>query len=145
MYSSFFCFNSRLGIPVNPYYLFINNDLPILKYCTEFMNNRPSAFGSDILKKHGGSRRVLILGLGFKYGQNVLSNSPSVSLYTFLSQNGWQVQVYDKFFEPTDKRFNFLDSEKFYEGYLNMNFDLVVAVHLQYAEGMEKLKNLIFP
>ncbi len=80
-------------IPVNPYYLLSNNTFPLLQAATETMWNRPAALarralasllGGDEAKlpaaAHGRRRRVLVVGVGFKTGQSVLSNSPGLEL-----------------------------------------------------------------
>jgi nucleotide sugar dehydrogenase len=86
-------------IPVNPYYLLSNSDFPLLKTATEKMWARPSEIarraldavmpisnGSESLAR-GVLPRILVAGVGFKYGQSVLSNSPGLELVKALQMS----------------------------------------------------------
>ncbi|KIE00731.1 Nucleotide sugar dehydrogenase, partial [Metarhizium majus ARSEF 297] len=87
-------------IPVNPYYLLSNSSFPLLQAATEAMAARPAQIArrtvedlklsatADGLEKG----RVLVVGVGFKAGQSVLSYSPGVALLNALHEQG-QVEV----------------------------------------------------
>ena len=82
-------------IPVNPYYLLANSEFPLLRAATERMWDRPARLADKAMKSlrrdsgSGQSRfqdrpRVLVVGVGFKAGQSVLSGSPGVAVLTRL-------------------------------------------------------------
>lgn len=75
-------------IPVNPYYLLSNTKFLLLEMCTKRMEDRQNRIGDDIMAILGSkiSRRsnILIVGLGFKRGQSMLSNSPGKALAVHL-------------------------------------------------------------
>jgi nucleotide sugar dehydrogenase len=74
-------------IPVNPYYLLANNDFPLLKAATEKMWARPTEIARRALDTAGCNARILVVGIGFKRGQSVLSNSPGLELLKALSMS----------------------------------------------------------
>ena len=47
-------------IPVNPYYLFKNGNLPVLKFSTEMMNARPKQKAFNILTEYKDKNNILI-------------------------------------------------------------------------------------
>ncbi|KAM0359531.1 hypothetical protein ACHAO7_009135 [Fusarium culmorum] len=80
-------------IPVNPYYLLSNCEFPLLEACADKMNKRPANMAKRIVNElMGGGRlqrrdsgiditkRVLVVGMGFKAGQDHLVNSPGLQL-----------------------------------------------------------------
>jgi nucleotide sugar dehydrogenase len=88
-------------IPVNPYYLLTNSQFPLLQAAAEKMADRPARMGDRVMRKYlkqckatkGGDRaRVLVVGVGFKRGQSVLSNSPGLSLIRHLLSE-WEAYV----------------------------------------------------
>lgn len=88
-------------IPVNPYYLLTNSQFPLLQAAAEKMAERPARMGDRVMRKYlkqckvtnGGDRaRVLVVGVGFKRGQSVLSNSPALSLIRHLLSE-WEAYV----------------------------------------------------
>jgi UDP-N-acetyl-D-mannosaminuronate dehydrogenase len=89
-------------IPVNPYYLLSNCDLPLLEACTRRMRDRPGRMGDEIMARlHANviaKPRVLIIGMGFKRGQSTLSNSPGRALSVHLLSN---YEVYIEFADPS--------------------------------------------
>lgn len=88
-------------IPVNPYYLLSNTEFPLLEACTKRMEDRPARIGDRIMaglgSKNNSRPRVLIVGLGFKRGQSVLSNSPGKALAVHLLAT---YDVYVEFADP---------------------------------------------
>lgn len=83
-------------IPVNPYYLLSNCDFPLLQAASEKMGARPAdiarraieSLRADETKTRTARPRVLIVGVGFKAGQSVLSNSPGLELAATLAKSG---------------------------------------------------------
>ncbi|KAM5350803.1 hypothetical protein ACJ41O_007308 [Fusarium nematophilum] len=86
-------------IPVNPYYLLSNCEFPLLKNAAERMNDRPSEIAQRIVdgffstdkgrRRDSGvelSKRVLVVGMGFKAGQSHLVNSPGLQLARELNK-----------------------------------------------------------
>ncbi|KAJ4264279.1 hypothetical protein NW762_005475 [Fusarium torreyae] len=80
-------------IPVNPYYLLSNCDFPLLEACADKMNRRPADMAKRIvgdlmgngklMRRDSGidmEKRVLVVGVGFKAGQDHLVNSPGLQL-----------------------------------------------------------------
>ncbi|KAJ5698717.1 UDP-glucose dehydrogenase [Penicillium macrosclerotiorum] len=88
-------------IPVNPYYLLTNSEFPLLQAATEKMAARPARMGDRVMRKYlkqsrspsrADRARVLVVGVGFKRGQSVLSNSPALSLMRHLLSE-WDAYV----------------------------------------------------
>lgn len=75
-------------IPVNPYYLLSNSEFPLLEACTKRMADRPARIGDRVMEslnaKATKQQQILIIGLGFKRGQSVLSHSPGKALAVHL-------------------------------------------------------------
>ncbi|KAF2170526.1 hypothetical protein M409DRAFT_64233 [Zasmidium cellare ATCC 36951] len=88
-------------IPCNPYYLFSNSSFPLLEACTDRMRERPARIGDELMTKlrnqSSGRKHILVVGLGFKRGQSVLSHSPGLALATHLLSN---YNVYVAFADP---------------------------------------------
>lgn len=82
-------------IPVNPYYLFKSQQLPLLKYATNLMEERPKQKAVEIIKRYGNTNNILLVGIGFKKGESLLTNSPGYSLYKELCKMDQNVTVYD--------------------------------------------------
>ncbi|ORX98928.1 hypothetical protein BCR34DRAFT_606751 [Clohesyomyces aquaticus] len=81
-------------IPVNPYYLVANSaNLPVLQTSTKAMWNRPNELARKLyehVSAHAPSPRVLVVGVGIKPGESVLSNSPSLAFADTLYTLGCQ-------------------------------------------------------
>lgn len=82
-------------IPVNPYYLLANNpNLPVLKRATKLMRSRPATLAKKLHRRCAARAaanegpRILVVGLGFKPGQSVLSYSPGLAFATELNRLG---------------------------------------------------------
>ncbi|CEI61657.1 hypothetical protein FVEN_g2724 [Fusarium venenatum] len=80
-------------IPVNPYYLLSNCEFPLLQACADKMSKRPANMAKKIVNELMGggklqrrdsgidmTKRVLVVGMGFKAGQDHLVNSPGLQL-----------------------------------------------------------------
>ncbi|EME83125.1 uncharacterized protein MYCFIDRAFT_46973, partial [Pseudocercospora fijiensis CIRAD86] len=88
-------------IPCNPFYLLSNSDFPLLEACTTRMRERPARMGDRIMKRLQRDFKertsILVVGLGFKRGQSVLSHSPALALATHLLSN---YNVYVEYADP---------------------------------------------
>jgi nucleotide sugar dehydrogenase len=82
-------------IPVNPHYLFSTSEFPLLRLATENMAARPMAIADSVLGKLfekdnlkasalGHRPKVLVVGVAFKPGQDVLSHSPGIQMINHL-------------------------------------------------------------
>ncbi|GAM87567.1 hypothetical protein ANO11243_055940 [Dothideomycetidae sp. 11243] len=137
-------------IPVNPYYLFSTCDFPLLQTATEMMWARPAQIADDLMKEMLRGRspsrelpKVLVVGLGFKKGQSVLSNSPGVALAKQLLK-AWDVHVeyadplVDESAVPFLPR---LDRERWTKDELE-SFDMIVVAVAQQGLDMTLLAQL---
>jgi nucleotide sugar dehydrogenase len=123
-------------IPVNPYYLFKNGNLPVLQFSTDMMNARPKKKAFDIFTEYKDKDNILICGLGFKKGESLLTNSPGFNLFKQLKDKK-NVIVYDPYVEslyPYDD-IKFISEEKLKDT-LSM-VDLSIVIH-SYANDMFK-------
>jgi nucleotide sugar dehydrogenase len=113
-------------IPVNPYYLFRSGDLPVLKYSTQLMEKRPENKAEEIINKYN-PEKILLIGIGFKRGESLLTNSPGYSFYKSLTKLNKDVTVYDPIVQNNyiHRDVVFLSDNKFNSETLT-NFDLVV-------------------
>ena len=112
-------------IPVNPFYLFTNNKLPLLKSATDVTLKRPEEKANQIEEEN-----VLVVGLAFKPGESYTMNSPGLDIANALVTNGKNVTVYDPLVDPETKpvkHHKFLDNEDWNSEYIINNFDAVVV------------------
>ena len=115
-------------IPVNPYYLLKDGHLPVLEVSTKLMETRPKVKARGILKKYPNARKILLVGIAFKKGENIIDNSPGFSLYTELKKTK-TVKAYDPLVEAnfqTNEEIYFLSPKQFTAQSLN-TFDLVIV------------------
>lgn len=91
-------------IPVNPSYLFSTSQFPLLRLATEKMSRRPVEVADRIMKillpkgrdsaldnmKH--KPKVLVVGVAFKAGQDLITNSPGVAIINHLLDS-WDAHV----------------------------------------------------
>lgn len=78
-------------IPINPHYLMVNNDLPVLRRATADTWARPRLFAKEFYKhcqQLSDQPRILVIGMGFKPGQSVISCSPGVAFADELQNLG---------------------------------------------------------
>lgn len=119
-------------IPVNPYYLFSSNiPLPVLQLSTALMKQRPTQKMLELLRLHK-PKRVLVMGIGFKKGEAVLTNSPGYAAFSFLKEHVDGVAAYDPIVQKAKSVrgcVRFVDEEQFNGRMLYNNYDLVLAVH----------------
>lgn len=92
-------------IPVNPYYLLATCEMPLLEQATTMSWQRPAEVAKQFMKSivhaedtvkrvrlPADQLSILVVGVGFKRGQSILSNSPGVAIIrTLLSE--WDVYV----------------------------------------------------
>lgn len=126
-------------IPVNPYYLLSTSSMPILQHATEISRQRPSViadrFMRELGKRPSESRgqprpRILVVGMGFKRGQSVLSNSPGVSIVVRLLSE-WETYV--EFADPLVKQEALsyvprMDPDDWNTEYLELFDGIIVAI-----------------
>jgi nucleotide sugar dehydrogenase len=82
-------------IPVNPHYLLVNNDLPLLESAMKANAERPAARANVLVLKHPSAARILVSGIGFKPGQALTMHSPGLQLAQALNRLGKAVTVHD--------------------------------------------------
>jgi UDP-N-acetyl-D-mannosaminuronate dehydrogenase len=113
-------------IPVNPYYLFRSGDLPVLKYSTQLMEKRPSNKAREIVEKYNPDK-ILLVGIGFKRGESLVTNSPGYALYKSLTDLNMDITVYDHIVQNNymNRDVRFLSENNFNLENLRQ-FDLVV-------------------
>jgi nucleotide sugar dehydrogenase len=85
-------------IPVNPYYLKINCDLPVLMNAVQQTEKRPINKASQYIEKYS-PKRVLAIGLGFKPGESVTVASPTFPFIETFKKNNVEVHYYDPLVE----------------------------------------------
>lgn len=91
-------------IPVNPYYLLSTCSMPILQLAAETSWQRPAVLAQRLMgavqdnikarapQCQSHRPRILVVGVGFKRGQSVMSNSPGVGVIVSLISD-WDVYV----------------------------------------------------
>ncbi|OJD40438.1 udp-n-acetyl-d-mannosamine 6-dehydrogenase [Diplodia corticola] len=126
-------------IPVNPFYLFANNrNLPVLEKATAKMWQRPARIARGFHRRtssaqKGAPPRILVVGMGFKPGQSVLSCSPGVAFAEKLHSLGCaRLAFYDPLVSKEhlgwmDK----LEDEWWTQEYIDANFDAVAICNRQ--------------
>jgi nucleotide sugar dehydrogenase len=126
-------------IPVNPYYLFVNNDLPLLKQATETTLNRPIDKAEEFVESYNRVLRVCVVGIAFKPGQSLVVNSPGALFAKTLEEKyNKTVVVYDPLVEKSD--FDMLATKCWDTEYLNTNVDAIVVCMEQKGIDFSVLK-----
>ncbi|KAL1798040.1 hypothetical protein ACET3X_004646 [Alternaria dauci] len=92
-------------IPVNPYYLLSNLNMPLLEHAASISSSRPRdvarSFVRSVVRDRTASAdpsqlRLLVVGVGFKRGQSVMSNSPGAAIiHTLKSEYNCAVEFAD--------------------------------------------------
>lgn len=126
-------------IPVNPYYLLKNGSLPVLEYSTDLMEKRPKKKAYELMDKYD-IKNGLIIGIGFKKGESLLTNSPGYELYKQLVKHT-KITVYDPLVqnEYNGKDIEFLENFDAYQ--LKQKYDLII-VNLQMDKNEQKIVEL---
>jgi nucleotide sugar dehydrogenase len=115
-------------IPVNPHYLLVNNELPLLAAAMRANAGRPRNRAQAILHHHPAASRILVSGIGFKPGQALTTHSPGLDLAHTLSRLGKHVTVHDPLACAGKERvegLKVLAPEAWQAGRLAAAFDLV--------------------
>lgn len=94
-------------IPVNPFYLLSNCHMPLLAQATDQSWQRPKQVADSFMaelnaaalkqQREAHRARVLVVGMGFKRGQDVMSNSPGVAIVGALLSD---YDVYVEYADP---------------------------------------------
>lgn len=96
-------------IPVNPYYLLSNCSMPLLEHATTMSWQRPADVAARFVQSlvhemtfpqqplvDPSQLRLLVVGVGFKRGQSVMSNSPGAAIIrTLKSSYGCHIEFAD--------------------------------------------------
>ena len=150
-------------IPINPYYLFTNNQLPVLKMATNEMQQRPQRMAQEFrnrcipthpmptideplspLPEPYALPRILIVGIAFKPGQLVTSGSPGLSFAKSLWDIGCErLAFYDPLIE--DGKICWLDKlhkRKWNPTYLDNEFDGIAVCVKQNGVDFSVLRRL---
>lgn len=106
----FMPFQSGLGvgghcIPVNPFYLRVNCELPLLEAATYYTFQRPLKKAKKLTEKHPDAQGFLVIGIAFKPGESLTINSPGLALANELQNTyGKTVQVVDPLVDATNEK-----------------------------------------
>ena len=119
-------------IPVNPYYLFHNCDLPLLDFATRQSNMRPSRKAQEFINIHWEkNKKFLFLGVGFKPGQGLTLYSPAVqfldSLCEILKCKASDIHIYDPLVEKvhSSNTYTLLDDQIWTSKILDDRYDVI--------------------
>ena len=150
-------------IPINPYYLFTNNHLPVLEMATNMMQHRPHRMAQDFryrcmpnypilntdeppspLPEPCALPRILVVGVAFKPGQSVTSGSPALSFAKSMSDNGCErLAFYDPLVD--DEKLCWLEKlrkRRWNPTYLDNEFDGIAVCIKQKGVDFSVLKRL---
>jgi len=123
-------------LPQNPYYLMYNlndaeNKMPILSKSIEVLNKRPIDKANKFMKYNN----ILVMGMGFKEGQEITAFSPTLAIYNYLKDNNKNVILYDT---DSDKEKYNLDYIKQFDcivvGYCPKEFNKVLLIDYQFEK-----------
>ena len=144
-------------IPVNPYYLLSTCSMPILEHATNTVWQRPTGVAERFMEALLRERqcksptrnaskqpRALVVGVGFKRGQSVMSNSPGAAIIsTLLSEGDFYVEFADPLVSAEDLSYApKMDTATLWnEEYLRTFDGIIVAVD-QVGLDMAVLKQL---
>ncbi|KAF9771655.1 hypothetical protein IL306_010711 [Fusarium sp. DS 682] len=146
-------------IPVNPYYLLSNCEFPLLEACADKMNKRPATQAKKIVNElHGStsksrrrdsgvefSKRVLVVGMGFKAGQDHLVNSPGLQLAKELQKLNMDVHFADSLVKQTAiPEIPRLADEDWTKEELE-RFDMIVVSFKQWGMDFDVLEQVSVP
>lgn len=137
-------------IPINPRWLAVTskNELPLLMHATELMTMRPIKEVAKLLEKYPHIKKALVIGVAFKPGEKLTTNSAGLSFANELANNNICVSVYDPLVDKNDmsKNFNVLEQSDFTSDFIEKNFDAVCVaikqINIDWAI-LDKCKNII--
>lgn len=122
-------------IPINPRWFAVTNhaDLPLLMYATERMTYRPKQEAIRTLGKYK-PKSILVVGVAFKPGENLTTNSPGLDYASTLIEQGVKTTIYDPLVDMNElnHKFLILSNEHFNTEYIDNNFDLVCVAIKQH-------------
>lgn len=139
---------------MNPYYLLHNSEFPILEAAATKMKQRPSHIADMVIKDFKSRKtsspyrvrpRVLVIGVAFKKGQSVLSNSPGIGVIVRLLE---EHEAYVEFCDPMvdQKSLNFVprfdDKRDWQSDTIDSRFDIVIVALDQVELDFGVLKDL---
>lgn len=136
-------------IPINPFYLMANNDLPLLRSATKATWDRPYALAREFYaaKKsalRGAEPRTLVVGVCFKPGQKVVDCSPGVAFASELKALGSKdLAFYDPLVEQSRVPWlRKLETAEFEAAKIDAAFDAVAVCSRQENVAWRELENL---
>ncbi|KAI4151071.1 MAG: hypothetical protein LQ340_003712 [Diploschistes diacapsis] len=149
-------------IPVNPYYLFANNRLPMLEKATSMMLQRPqkmavrfhqrcmtrylsnsTADPPSPLTEPFSPPRVLVVGIAFKPGQSDISSSPALAFAKSLSDTGCErLAFYDPLVKEKIPWLEKLHKRRWNRTYLDREFDGIAVCLKQKQINFSVLRGL---
>ena len=136
-------------IPINPYYLFENNHLPLLRVATEHSVNRPREKACKFAKVYSHVKRVVVVGIGFKPGQAETSCSPGLAFACELKRKGLEVSLYDPLVDDSNSAcssFQVLSAHIWNSAdELELNYDAVFVAMKQYGINWDHLDSVSIP
>ena len=100
-------------IPVNPYYLAKGDfsKLPILHRSVQLMEKRPRVKSNEIID-NSTKQNILVIGLAFKPGETLTTNSPSIDMVKELLNNGHKVKIYDPLVYKSNKNLDVFNKDQ---------------------------------
>jgi nucleotide sugar dehydrogenase len=137
-------------IPINPRWLAVTSkdELPLLMYATELMTLRPIVEANKLLEKYPRVKRALVIGMAFKPGEKLTTNSAGLAFANALVNKNIHVSVYDPLVDKNniDKKFGVLEQSEFTSEFIEKHFDAVcVAIKQTNIDWkiLDKCKNII--
>ncbi|SAM86243.1 related to UDP-glucose 6-dehydrogenase [Ustilago bromivora] len=137
-------------IPVNPFYLFANCDLPLLRTAALANQRHPVEKAVEVAEiatqNHTalgkqGKPKIAVVGMGFKRGEASLAYAPTVTLADKLTELGVEVSYVDEY--VTSEKWGKVDMEDFRNAQqFDGMFDAVVVAQKPIASELAILEQL---
>lgn len=130
--------------PVNPSYLFTNNNFPLLRLANDKMQARPTTLAEKLVAESlAVNPRVLVIGAAFKSGQSVTACSPCI----LFSERLQQLNINTKYIDPLVPQSGVPGIPPYQESQFNAteldrNFDIIVIGMKQIGLDYEQLERL---
>jgi nucleotide sugar dehydrogenase len=144
----FMPFSSGLGvggycIPVNPFYLAVNCDFPLLQMATKTTLARPVQKAQELVDKYENVHNVMVVGVAFKPGESITVNSPGATFATVLKDaHGKNVCVLDPLADATDPTFQYVSMDETVEKIKKKEIDIVCVAMKQWDVDLEMLERV---
>lgn len=134
-------------IPVNPYYLFYNCELPLLDYATALCDMRPGRKAKEFIEQYwSNNKRILFVGAGFKPGQGLTLFSPAVKFLDSLSEilKLSEIHVYDPLVDILHSKYSYklLGADVWNSEYIDANYDILCILMLHPTINMKITEDL---